>query len=180
MEELNKVLTPNSIVISDASYASVWSANYLTSLFAGMRFLAPRGLAGIGWGFPMALGAKVAKPTADVYCVVGDGGFAHVWSEQETAVRMNLKVTLIVLNNGILGFQKHAENIKYGLHTSAVHFAPVDHAAIARACGCQGITVTKPEELGPALELARTAKTTTVIDVICDENAFPPLSLYHA
>ena len=179
MEELNQVLTSNSIVISDASYASVWSANYLTSLFAGMRFLAPRGLAGIGWGFPMALGAKVAKPTADVYCVVGDGGFAHVWSEQETAVRMNLKVVLIVLNNGILGFQKHAENIKYGLHTSAVHFAPVDHAAIARACGCQGITVTKPEELGPALELAKAAKTTTVIDVICDENAFPPLSLYH-
>ena len=179
MEELNQVLTSNSIVISDASYASVWSANYLTSLFAGMRFLAPRGLAGIGWGFPMALGAKVAKPTADVYCVVGDGGFAHVWSEQETAVRMNLKVVLIVLNNGILGFQKHAENIKYGLHTTAVHFAPVDHAAIARACGCQGITVTKPEELGPALELARAAKTTTVIDVICDENAFPPLSLYH-
>jgi acetolactate synthase-1/2/3 large subunit len=179
MEELNQVLTSNSIVISDASYASVWSANYLTSLFAGMRFLAPRGLAGIGWGFPMALGAKVAKPTADVYCVVGDGGFAHVWSEQETAVRMNLKVVLIVLNNGILGFQKHAENIKYGLHTSAVHFAPVDHAAIARACGCQGITVTKPEELGAALELAKAAKTTTVIDVICDENAFPPLSLYH-
>jgi acetolactate synthase-1/2/3 large subunit len=179
MEELNQVLTSNSVVISDASYASVWSANYLTSLFAGMRFLAPRGLAGIGWGFPMALGAKVAKPTADVYCVVGDGGFAHVWSEQETAVRMNLKVVLIVLNNGILGFQKHAENIKYGLHTSAVHFAPVDHAAIARACGCQGITVTKPEELGPALELAKAAKTTTVIDVICDENAFPPLSLYH-
>lgn len=179
MEELNRVLTSNSIVISDASYASVWSANYLTSLFAGMRFLAPRGLAGIGWGFPMALGAKVAKPTADVYCVVGDGGFAHVWSEQETAVRMNLKVVLIVLNNGILGFQKHAENIKYGLHTSAVHFAPVDHAAIARACGCQGITVTQPNELGPALELARDSKTTTVIDVICDENAFPPLSLYH-
>ena len=179
MDELNQVLTPNSIVVSDASYASVWSANYLTSLVAGMRFLAPRGLAGIGWGFPMALGAKVAKPTADVYCVVGDGGFAHVWSEQETAVRMNLKVVLIVLNNGILGFQKHAENIKYGLHTSAVHFAPVDHAAIARACGCQGITVTKPEELGPALELAKASKTTTVIDVICDENAFPPLSLYH-
>jgi acetolactate synthase-1/2/3 large subunit len=179
MDELNQVLTPNSIVVSDASYASVWSANYLTSLVAGMRFLAPRGLAGIGWGFPMALGAKVAKPTADVYCVVGDGGFAHVWSEQETAVRMNLKVVLIVLNNGILGFQKHAENIKYGLHTSAVHFAPVDHAAIARACGCQGITVTKPEGLGPALELAKASKTTTVIDVICDENAFPPLSLYH-
>ena len=179
MDELNQVLTPNSIVVSDASYASVWTANYLTSLFAGMRFLAPRGLAGIGWGFPMALGAKVARPEADVYCVVGDGGFAHVWSEQETAIRMKLKVVLIVLNNGILGFQKHAENIKYGLHTTAVHFAPVDHAAIARACGCQGITVTKPEELAPALALAKAAKITTVIDVICDENAFPPLSLYH-
>ena len=92
---------------------------------------------------------------------------------------MNLKIVLIVLNNGILGFQKHAENIKYGVHTSAVHFAPVDHAAIARACGCQGITVTKPEEFSQALALAKTSKMTTVIDVICDENAFPPLSLYH-
>ena len=47
-------------------------------------------------------------------CVVGDGGFAHVWSELETARRMGIKVTLVVINNGILGFQKHAETVKFG------------------------------------------------------------------
>ncbi|MBA2963536.1 MULTISPECIES: acetolactate synthase catalytic subunit [Ramlibacter] len=178
MQELDRVLTPDSLVVSDASYSSVWTSNYLTSRRAGMRFLTPRGLAGLGWGFPMALGAKVARPDAEVFCVAGDGGFGHVWSELETAARGGLRVTLIVLNNGILGFQKHAENVKYGAHTTAVDFAPVDHAAIARACGCDGIRVTHPDELAPALQQARRSAVTTLIDVVCDPNAFPPLTFF--
>lgn len=178
MHELQQRLGPTDVVVADASYSSIWITNFLTAQRAGMRFITPRGLAGLGWGFPMALGAKAAKPDAEVYCVVGDGGFGHVWSELETAVRMNLKVTLIVINNGILGFQKHAENLKYGAHTSAVDFAPVDHAAVARACGCVGIRVEDPAEIGAALEQARAAKTTALIEVLCDQNAFPPLTFY--
>lgn len=178
MHELQKVLTPDSIVVSDASYSSVWTSNYLASRRAGMRFLTPRGLAGLGWGFPMAMGAKLAHPADEVFCVVGDGGFGHVWSELETATRSGIKVTLIVLNNGILGFQKHAENLKYGAHTSAVDFFPVDHAAIARACGCEGVRVTAAGEIGPALSHARAQKVTTLIDIICDADAFPPLTFF--
>ena len=133
MHELQKRLTGDTVMVADASYSSIWIANCLTAVKSGMRFITPRGLAGLGWGFPMALGAKVARPQAEVYCLVGDGGFGHVWSELETARRMGLKVTLIVLNNGILGYQKHAENVKFGTHTSAVDFYPVDHAAIAVA-----------------------------------------------
>jgi acetolactate synthase-1/2/3 large subunit len=170
----------DTIVVADASYSSIWIANYLTSLAPGMRFLTPRGLAGLGWGFPMAMGAKVAKPDAHVVCVVGDGGFAHVWSELETARRMGIKVTLVVINNGILGFQKHAENVKFGAHTSAVHFHPVDHAAIARAAGCLGVRVEAPADLAGALREARGAEQTTLIEVICDENAFPPITFFTA
>ena len=178
MHELQQRLSAASIVVADASYSSIWIANCLTSLKSGMRFITPRGLAGLGWGFPMALGAKVAQPDAEVYCLAGDGGFGHVWSELETARRMGIKVTLILLNNGILGYQKHAENVKFGDHTSAVDFYPVDHAAIARSCGCSGVRVSDPAELGRALDEARLSDVTTLIEVMTDQNAFPPITFY--
>lgn len=178
MEELNKRLTPETIVLSDASYSSVWIANYLTCLEPGMRFITPRGLAGLGWGFPYALGARVARPNAPIYTLVGDGGFAHVWSELETAVRMNLNVTCILINNGILGYQKHAEHVKFGTHTSAVHFAEVDHAAIARACGAQGIRVADPDKLQEAFDIAERSGVATLIEVMCTENAYPPVAVF--
>lgn len=178
MEELGKRLTPEAVVLSDASYSSIWIANFLTCLKTGMRFVTPRGLAGLGWGLPYAMGAKVARPTAPVYTLVGDGGFAHVWSEFETCVRMGIKVTCILINNGILGYQKHGENVKFGAHTSAVHFAPVDHAAVARACGAQGIRVTDPEKLGEAFDAAEKADTATLIEVMCTENAYPPVTVF--
>lgn len=178
MQEIQSQLTDDSIVVADASYSSIWIANFLVSLKAGMRFITPRGLAGLGWGFPMALGVKVAQPQKEVLCVVGDGGFGHVWSELETAARMGIKVTLILINNGILGYQKHAENVKFGDHTSAVHFKPVDHAAIARNSGCDGIRVTDPKELAAAIAQAKKNTGTTLIEVICDENAFPPITFY--
>ena len=178
MQELQAGLVANDIVVADASYSSIWIANYLVALKAGMRFITPRGLAGLGWGFPMAIGAKIARPEAEVYCVVGDGGFGHVWSELETTARMGVKVILIVINNGILGYQKHAENMKFGDHTTAVDFYPVDHAAIARSCGCEGIRVTDPTEISGAIAKARSNDRTTLIEVICDEDAFPPITFY--
>ena len=178
MAEIDSRLQADSVVVADASYSSIWIANYLQSRRAGMRFLTPRGLAGLGWGFPMALGARVAQPQGHIFCVVGDGGFAHAWAELETAVRMRLKVVLVVLNNGILGYQKHAENIKFGSFTDACEFAPVDHAALARATGARGVRVEHPGELGAALDAALAADGITLIDVVTDPDAFPPVSWY--
>lgn len=78
------------------------------------------------------------------------------------------------------GFQKHAENKKYGDHTSAVNFAQVNHAAVAQACGCLGIRVTEPDELQQAIKQAKASDKTVLIEVICDQNAFPPLTFYSA
>jgi acetolactate synthase I/II/III large subunit len=123
-------------------------------------------------------GAKAARPDAPVICVAGDGGFAHVWAELETAVRERLAVTVIVLNNSILGFQKHAELYNFGAHTSAIGFQPVDHAAIARAVGATGIRVETAAELGPALEKALAGDTVTVLDVLTDPDAYPPITAW--
>jgi acetolactate synthase-1/2/3 large subunit len=178
MGDLAQFLTPEAITVADASYASIWVANYLPALKAGMRFLTPRGLAGLGWGLPLALGAKLAAPDQPVFCVVGDGGFAHVWSELETARRHGIKVIVTVLNNQSLAYQKHAEDVLFGAHTSAVELGPVDHAAIAQACGLEGVRVERAEEYRPALEHAIRAEHATVIDVLVDRDAYPPVTAF--
>jgi acetolactate synthase-1/2/3 large subunit len=144
----------------------------------GARFLEPRGLAGLGWGLPMAMGAKLARPEANVFALVGDGGFAHCWSELEAARRLNIKVVTIVLNNQILGYQKHGEDWFMHHHSDASDLGPVDHAAIARACDCFGERVASPEEFAPALERALADPRPAVLDIITDDEARPPLNQY--
>jgi acetolactate synthase I/II/III large subunit len=178
MRELAQRLRPDDIVVADASYASIWIANYLRAERPGQRFITPRGIAGLGWGLPMALGAKVAAPDARVFCLAGDGGFAHCWAELETARRMSLPVVTMILNNGILGYQKHAELSLYGAHSDAVAFAGVDHAMVARACGCLGLRVEDPAKLGAALDEAIAAGGPSLVDVITDPSAYPPITSF--
>ncbi|MBK3661028.1 acetolactate synthase catalytic subunit [Bradyrhizobium diazoefficiens] len=178
MHELQARLTPETIVVADASYSSMWVVGQLRSRTAGQRFITPRGLAGLGWGLPLAIGAKLARPASPVVALVGDGGFAHSWAELETVVRSNVPVVVIVLNNGILGFQKDAETVKFGGYTTACHFSPVDHAAIARACGCGGAVVSAPGDLGKALDLALAEQRPWLIEVVTDPSAHPPISLF--
>jgi acetolactate synthase-1/2/3 large subunit len=178
MHELDGLIDERTIVVADASYSSIWIANYLTARAAGARFITPRGLAGLGWGLPMAIGAQMAAPDRRVVCVTGDGGFAHCWSELETTVRLQLPITLIVLNNQILGYQKDAEDAIFGAHTDAVYFHPVDHAAIARACGAAGVRIETASQFLPALRGALQHDGPTVLDAIIDPTAKPPLTFY--
>lgn len=178
MADIQSLMTPDAIVVADASFSTNWVSCYLTSLEPGMRFITPRGLAGLGWGLPLAMGAKLARPSSAVFAVVGDGGFAHVWSELETARRLNVPVVLTVLNNGVLGYQLIGEDVKFGRHTSACNFEPVDHAQIARACGCRGMRIEDPADYLPALKEAINSSALTLLDVITDPAAFPPLNMF--
>lgn len=178
MAELQPLLTPETTVVADASYASMWVVGQLKSLAPGMRFLTPRGLAGLGWGLPLAIGAKLASPDHPAITVVGDGGFAHSWAELETLVRSKVALTIILLNNGVLGYQKDAETVKFGAYTSACHFAPVDHAAIARACGCRAMRLEDASELPSALHAAIAGDEPTLLEIMTDPDAHPPISLY--
>ena len=99
-------------------------------------------------------------------------------SELETARRHGISVIVTVLNNQTLGYQRHAEDVLFGAHTTAVDFVPVDHAAIARACGLQGLRVTEPTDYADALALALKSPGTTVIDAFVDPDAHPPITLF--
>ncbi len=166
--------------VADASYASIWLVQYIRCTKLGTRFLTPRGLAGLGWGVPMAIGAKLARPGDRVVCLTGDGGFAHCWAELETAKRHGIPLTVVVLNNGELGFQINAEESRFGTHTDVCHFGPIDHVAIARACGCDARAVQTAEGLRRALDDAASSKVPFVIDVKTEPGTFPPLTAFES
>ena len=175
MDKLQQVVTPDSIVVADASFSSIWVSNNLRALKCGQRFITPRGMAGLGWGLPMAIGAAVARPDAPIFCVTGDGGFAHVWSEMEVAVHQKLKVTLVVIRNGVLGYVKTSEHQHYGKNSTSVFMSPIDHVAIARACGFEAMHAGTVDELQQALEKARQSEKPVLIEAECNDMC-PPIT----
>lgn len=174
MAELEPRLADNHVLVADASFSSVWIANFIAAV-GGRRFLFPRGLAGLGWGLPMAMGAKIAAPDKPVFCLAGDGGFAHVWSELETCQRLGIKLVLTVLNNSLLGYQYYAELARFGNYTDACMIGRVDYVKVAESCGLRGVRVERPEAIAPALDEALAADGCVVIDLVCDPESVPPV-----
>ncbi|WPU11066.1 acetolactate synthase catalytic subunit [Pseudarthrobacter oxydans] len=178
MSVLDGHLEADDIAVADASYSTLWMSNYLTAKSAGQRFISPRGLAGLGWGLPMAMGAQAAFPDKRVVCISGDGGYGHVWAEMEAAVRNNQPIVSVLLNNSILGFQKHAELNSFAEYTTAIPFSTVDHAAIARAVGAEATRVTTPAELETALKAAFSGNQFFLIEVITDADSYPAIAAW--
>lgn len=174
LAELDQKLSNDHIIVADASLSSVWLANYIKAT-GSRKFLFPRGIAGLGWGLPMAMGAKIAKPGQKVFCLTGDGGFAHVWSELETCKREGISVVVAVINNEILAYQKLAEQARWGRNTNACDLTAVDHAAVAEACGVKGIRVDSPDQIAAALDEAFAAEGSVIIDLITDPQNVPPI-----
>jgi acetolactate synthase-1/2/3 large subunit len=74
--------------------------------------------------------------------------------ELETPGPLRLPITVAAPNNGILGYQKHAGDVLFDDHTDGVDFSAVDHAAIDRACGVQGVRIERREDVAAALDAA--------------------------
>ena len=88
------------------------------------------------------------------------------------------RVLVAVMNNAVLGYQKHAEDAGLGRHTNVCDFRPVDHAAIAEACGLKGIRVHRARDIAAAIAQALAADSSVVIDVLADPNAMPPVKAF--
>ncbi len=178
MADLDALAGGDVIWVADASYSSLWVSQYARARRAGQRFITPRGLGGLGWGLPLAIGAKLACARQTVIAVVGDGGFAHCWSELETARRHGVPVIVVVLNNGVLGFQRDAELNRFGSFAEVCDIGPFDHVAIARACGCDGFALRAPGDVAEAWRRAQASAVPFVIDAFVDPAAFPPITAF--
>lgn len=178
VREIERHAPAGSIFVADASYSTLWLTQFLTCVEPGRRYLSPRGLAGLGWGYPMALGARLAQPSRTVVALVGDGGFAHCWAELECAVRHGIDVKLVVLNNAVLGFQRNAELGFYGTYTGICDMLRVDHTLVAQAVGCQAFAAKDDAGLETALSAAFAHDGPCLVDVTVDPEAFPPITAF--
>lgn len=174
---LNDHLAEGDSVVTDASYCSAWVADRLYVPFAGRTFFAPRGSGVLGWGLPAALAVKLARPDGHVTCVTGDGGLCYSLGELETAIREGIDVTLIVLNNSQLGFQRHSD-ILHQHRDPGLQFAQVDYVRLAEAFGWRAVRTTSLDDFASAYVSGRKHDQPTLIEVTVHENSRPPITKF--
>lgn len=177
MRELDARLSPDDVIISDASFSAGWISAYLPVKEAGRNWIFARGQGGLGYSVPAAIGAASVRPENRVVTISGDGGFYYAIGELATHVQQGLRTINVVLNNGTLGWLQMWQEIFYsGLRQSVdleTEESQPDFAAVGNAMGCTGIRVDKPEELGEALDRAFAATGPVVLEVRIDPRATP-------
>lgn len=167
MTEINRVLPGDGVLVADGGFAAHWAGLLYDTKEAGRHFVPDRGFASIGYGLPGAMGAALGAPGRKVLALTGDGGFNMMLGEMETARRLKLDLTVIVVNNAASGYVKALQHLVYGegnYHASDLE--ETDYAAVAKAMGCHGQRVEKPEALEAALRSAMDTPGPSVLDVV--------------
>lgn len=167
MSEINLALPGDGYLVADGGFAAHWGGLLFNTKQPGRSFVPDRGFASIGYGLPGAMGVALAAPGKRVMSLTGDGGFNMMLGEIETARRMGLTFTIIIVNNAASGYVKALQHLVYGAgNYHASDLAETDYAAAARVLGCNGIRVEQPGDLAAAFAQASTLKGPTVIDVV--------------
>jgi acetolactate synthase-1/2/3 large subunit len=168
MRDIQPFIDADTLVVVDAGACSYWAPAYL-DFAPENQVLYPRGAAALGSALPMALGAQLANPHKRVICLCGDGAYGYNIMELETAVRMNLPVVSIVINNGILGMERRGYLAYAGeVPPEAVSFSSQDFSKIAQAYNCFGVRVEQPQDIHDAIAAALASGRPAIVDVVTD------------
>jgi thiamine pyrophosphate-dependent acetolactate synthase large subunit-like protein len=160
---LRRALDPGAIVVNDQTGLNYWMEWHFPVL-EPRTFLYPIGSATLGYGVPAAIGAKVAQPGRQVLAVLGDGGFMFSVNELATAVKYELGIVFLVLNDQRYGAIKYLQEGIFGKY-GEVDLANPDFPALARAFGAEGSRVDGIDELPKALERALGHRGPTLLEL---------------
>ena len=164
-------LGPHTFV-TDGGDTVVWGLALSGAAAAGRVMTIGSAMGTLGVGLPFAVGAKVARPDEPVVLLTGDGAFGMSAMELDTAARHGLPVTVVVVNNG--GWVEDIEPSAPSAGDPAWVRSTMRYDLLGEAVGGHGERITRPEEIGPALERAAAANRegrVAVIDAICDPHA---------
>ncbi len=144
----------DTVVVTDVGQHQMWEAQYYKHEKA-RSLITSGGLGTMGFALPAAIGAKVARPEADVWVVVGDGGFQMTLCELATIVQENLKVNIAIINNGFLGMVRQWQEFFYERNYAATPLLNPDFAKLGEAYGIRSMTVTERSQVVPSVRAAR-------------------------
>jgi acetolactate synthase-1/2/3 large subunit len=173
--ELEKALGPEDIVVCDASLSSGWAGVYLEQVSVGRRVLMPRGLAGLGYSLPAAIGVAIANRQRRTIVLTGDGALGYSIGEFATVLELQLPITVIVLNNRSLAWIRWYSRINFGSGWEKDDFADIDYSAVAKAYGWSAERVVDPFQLPSMVKRALTSNGPSLLDVVTETWTTPLL-----
>ncbi len=178
VEQIYKAAGEDAIIVTEVGQHQMWAAQFFKYRMP-RTLLSSGGLGTMGYGLGASMGAKTAFPDKPVFNIAGDGCFRMNMNEIATAVRENIPVIEVIINNHVLGMVRQWQTLYYGKRYShTVLQDSVDFVKFAEAMGAVGIRVTKQEEVLPAIEKAMALNRPVVIDCIIDsdDKVFPMVS----
>jgi acetolactate synthase I/II/III large subunit len=165
--ELARRLGPDSVVICDGGDFASYAGKYLDPARPGCWLdTGPYGCLGNGLGY--AIGARLARPGAQVVAILGDGAAGFSLMDVDSMVRHGLPAVLVVGNNGMWGLEKHPMRAMYGFDIACDLQADTRYDAVVEALGGAGETVRDPREIGPALDRAFASGVPYLVNVMTD------------
>ncbi len=172
IKTLEKAMAQEAVIALDVGDHTVW----FNRIFSGsiQEILVSGSWRTMGFGIPAAISAKLAKPELQVIALVGDGSLAMFLGEFLTAVRYQLPITVIVVNNGYLGMEKDKMEMKK-MDPSVTTVTNPDFVKFAEACGGMGYRVERPGDLEAVLKEALNSGRPSLVDVVTNPVKFPGL-----
>ena len=169
MTDLNKTFAKkDTVFVTDVGQNQMWAAQHLL-VDSPRHFITSGGCGTMGFGVPAALGAKLARPKAQIVQIAGDGGFKMTGMELYTAARENIPFISIVINNSCLGMVRQWQQVFYKERYSSTILSDFDFIGFAKSCGATGEKVTTQEEFNEALARAQKAKGPFVIEAVVEQ-----------
>jgi acetolactate synthase I/II/III large subunit len=152
-----------ALVVTDVGQHQMWEAQYYHHE-SPRSLITSGGLGTMGFGLPAAIGAKIARPDAEVWAIVGDGGFQMTQAELTTAAQEGVKVNVAIINNGYLGMVRQWQEFFYDRRYAATPLRSPNFVKIAEAHGLCGYRVQSRREVADTVRQAREAGGTVLID----------------
>jgi acetolactate synthase I/II/III large subunit len=168
INDLWRATNGKALVVTDVGQHQMWEAQYYHH-DVPRSLITSGGLGTMGFALPAAIGAKIARPNAEVWVVVGDGGFQMTMPELATIVQEGIDVNIAIINNGYLGMVRQWQEFFYERRYAATPLLSPDFVKIAEAYGIRGISVRKREDVVPAVQAARKARETVLIDFAVEQ-----------
>jgi acetolactate synthase-1/2/3 large subunit len=153
----------DTVIVTDVGQHQMWEAQYYKHE-KPRTLITSGGLGTMGFALPAAIGVKAARPEADVWVVVGDGGFQMTMAELATLVQEKLKVNIAIINNGYLGMIRQWQEFFYERNYEASPILSPDFVKLGDAFGIRSVAVTQRSQVVPTVELARQHKGPILID----------------